>query len=164
MPAGADRTRLAGTILSGRSVAADLGQGSYDGWYKSGFGAERDRALVQGSRPDGTAVGVTAGMYKPDVLTLTFLSTTAQVIREYLATLDPLGSGSYGNARFITTIRLTEPDIQIVPVILWTFTPCFQTKFKVDLENTSPEAKEDMTILFLKESCNGVTLWNAGGQ
>jgi hypothetical protein len=164
MAAGIDRSRLANqTILSGRSVIVSFGAGNgpFDGWFKAGYGAKRERKLVKSSRRDGIPNGFTAGGYSPGSLVLTFLKTTTQQIKENLAASEPNGS-SYGDAQFITTITASEPDITQAPVIIYTFTPCVVVEFKIDetIENED-ETKEDLTLMFVQETTNGLSLFSS---
>lgn len=163
MPAGVDRTRLQGNILSGRSVAVSFGaaNGPFDGWYKAGYGSKRERKLVPSSRPDGIPAGMTAGKFTPGALVFTFLKTTAQQIKEAFAALDPNGT-SYGDAKFTTTITATEPDIVAAPVIIYTFVTCTVVEFKIEEGIESDDAtKEELTLLYISDTTNGLSLFSS---
>ncbi len=161
MSAGIDRARLQGTILSGRSVKVNVyGAGTYDGWFGLGYADERDREEVTGSRQDGLPIGMTAGKYVPGAFTLKFAETTAQLIKEGLAALDPNGI-SYGDARFTCTFSLSEADIVNAPVILYTFGLCAVVSDKLDADNESKALIHEFGIKYIAADQNGLTLFSS---
>ena len=157
---GLDRSRLAGNILSGRSVDVNVyGAGVYDGWGGAGYSEKRERKVVQGSRKDLTPVGMTAGIYVTGAFTLKFLEATAQLIKEGIAALDPNGT-SFGDPIFDCTIALSDPTAS-GPVILYTFADCAIVEPKLDVQNTADEIIEELGITYLRCDVNGLTLFSS---
>ncbi|MGO9358050.1 MAG: hypothetical protein ACLP1D_10290 [Xanthobacteraceae bacterium] len=165
MAIGIDRSRLGGTILSGRSVEVDFGFGVYDGFVGVGYSEKRERKGVQGSRKDLRIVGVTAGVYTPGALTLKFLQATALMLKEQLAAQEPNGT-SYGDAAGpngqgnIMTITADEPLAQ-GPIILYTFRSVFLVEPKFDIEITADEVKEELGFFFGDSDENGLSLFSS---
>lgn len=158
---GIDRSRLQGTILSGRSVDVNVyGAGVFDGWFGLGASEKRERKLVQGSRRDLTAIGKTAGVYVPGMFTLKFAAQTVMMIKESLARLEPNGT-SFGDAEFDCTVALSEPDNENAPVILYTYADCNLTSTKGDAANTAEELIEEFELTYVRSDVNGLTLFSS---
>jgi hypothetical protein len=166
MAIGIDRARLQGTILSGRSVSANIyGAGVYDGTFGTGYSAKRERKVVQGSRRDLLPIGLTAGVYTPGAFTLKVSETTADMIRSGLAqTYDTNNGTSYGDAIFTCTIALYEPSAVNSGdngVILYTFNNCAITDEKSDWPNTAEELIVEFGIIYTEADENGNSLWSS---
>lgn len=159
MASGIDRARLAaGLILSGKSVRVTIGGfGPYDGMVKVAREESRTRKPVKGSRADGAPIGITAGEYEPGKLSFDFRTTSAQVVREKLATLDPNGTSYGDSAGFTTSFTLAEP-LSSGPPIIFTFAGCWYEADKGDMPIDAEALNDSLTLGYTTADANGLTL------
>jgi hypothetical protein len=106
--------RLNGCPLSWGSTRSKVGGIAYVGFLEVAVEESREGELIHAQQPDGTPVGITSGLYKVDSFTFKTLVDTGEMICQQLSlSFDTQGNaagGSFGDARFIYTLEITEPN------------------------------------------------------
>lgn len=150
-------TRLNDQPFSATSCSWDIALAPFVGVTHLGYSEKRERKLVHGSRRDGTPLGITAGKYSVDALSITMLRSSAQRLFELLT---PLGLGSYGDAVFPIIARYFEPLRPFVPPIVLDIEGCRITGVKDDYQEGIDELVTEIELMGLAITRNGLRLWS----
>jgi hypothetical protein len=78
----------------------------YKGLTAVSFKETREVKLVHAAQQDGTPLGITAGIYKVENLSFTFLRDSAA---QLMSDLTDAGLGSFGDAEFTYVLSVFEP-------------------------------------------------------
>lgn len=108
-------TRVNGTPYSWTSCAHFFNGLPYKGIKGVTFKETREAKLVHAGRQDGVPLGMTSGIYKVENVSFTLLRESAAGL---MTDLTALGLGSYGDASFLYTLQVFEPDFTAIPPFL----------------------------------------------
>lgn len=151
-----DQFAFNGTIYGPNSHIIRIDAVSLTGVRSLSFSDARTRALVFGSKRDGTPLGKTAGQYNPGEASLKVLRATADQITTYLT---PIGAGSYGDASFTLLVQVIEPDSTAAPQTT-VLSSCHITGVSEDYNNTDEVSETTFTIQPESISRNGKVLYS----
>src|SRR4029077_1448191 len=103
--------RLNNVPFSFQSTSHFIDGAPYKGITKVSYKESRKRVYVPAAQQDGTPVGITAGVYRVESLSFTFLRDSWQV--GAAIDLTALGAGSIGDAQFDYMLQLFEPGASL---------------------------------------------------
>jgi hypothetical protein len=152
-------TRLNDVPYSATSCSWNIALAPFIGITRLDYSEKRDRKMVHGSRRDGTPLGITAGKYFIENLSITMLRSSFQRLAELLT---PLGLGSFGDARFpiIATYSDVSAQLNGVPPITVDIQGCRIVGVKDGYQEGTDELVTDVEMMGLTLTRNGLRLWS----
>ena len=151
--------RVNNTIYSWLSSRFLIGGLPYTGIVAIDYQVTRERKKVHAARPDGRALGWTAGKYDVKGLKIKMLQDTAFAFKTDCATILG-GLGSIGDAEFPIMLQTIEQAVQALGMLPTTknFYPCTVTGEHEAREEGIEEALVEFEFMCLNMDENGLSL------
>lgn len=152
-------TRVNNDIYSANSLSWLFDDAPYVGLLALDYSEKRGRKLVKAGRRDGTPLGMTAGDYAVDALSMTMLVASFDILTTYLTVK---GLGSYGDAKFTINVGIADvfAQAQGVPPISVNITDCAITGVKASYAVGVDEQAVEVEMMALSLTRNGKRLWS----
>lgn len=149
-------TRVNGTPYSWTSCANFFNGLPYKGITGVTFKDSREVKLVHAGRQDGLPLGMTSGVYKVENVSFTLLRESATGL---MTDLTALGLGSFGDASFLYTLQVFEPDFTAIPPMVPLTTSLIGCRI------TGVEDKQEMGVdeLVTEFTCQALAIVRTAG-
>lgn len=151
-----DQIRVNGAIASWGHIVLKVNGERYYGWDSITYGDKRERVKAYGMGRHHAPRGRTLGKYTPDVVKLRGPLSTAQALREQLASLSADGK-SYGNVECEIVV---DYGLENEPSLTVEIERCVYVSATSSNEESPEAAKEELEFDCMLIRRNGLTLFD----